>query len=378
MVALKIPRGSFVFFKKTFFLVFVVKLCLGYYLKAFSFRSKALLGCLREMALVNARTYPRWSRRLISLGSSETTREAFLAQKNRYKSYFQFNEYVKRLPQHKKRTHLGDYSFLEWFIGFTEGDGCFGVQNNRPYFRINQADLRLMLKLRSKLGFGVVTTFTQEGRTYARFSVYDHKGVQRLICLFNGNIHLEKVQNRFGRWVTCYNQCYRESIVIKPRLAVSLISLETAWFSGFFDAEGCCYAGLSKDSFMSQGVRLRLKACVDQKLERDVLQQLCSLFQVSKLTVRNKQKDYYRVEMVSKQSLQLVVKYLTKYKLQGRKNQCFAIWLKLCNAFVNKVHLSTEVDVLQRKVKKIQSFNQEFKRVKSVFTLFTEEIEKDL
>ena len=345
-------------------LVFVLKLCLGYTEKG--------------IALVRSAPKPWWFPSLTTMGSPETTREAFLTQQNRYRGYMQFQEYVKLLPQHKKMTHAGDYSFLEWFIGFTEGDGCFGIKNERPYFAINQADLRLMLKLRSKLGFGVVTTFTQKGRTYARFAVYSREGVQRLVHLFNGNIHLEKVHTRFLRWVAWYNWRYRGSVMVKPRLAPSLISLQNAWISGFFDAEGCCYAGLSKDLRMGQGVRLHIKACVDQKLEYDILQQLCALFKVAKVTIRNNEKHYYRAEFVSKQSLSLILAYLTQYKLQGRKNQCYACWSKLSNRFIKKMHLNTEVHELQRQVNKIQSFNQAFKREKSVLILFKQELEKDL
>ena len=31
-----------------------------------------------------------------------------------------------------------DNKFLEWFIGFTEGDGSFIVSNNKVYFDITQ------------------------------------------------------------------------------------------------------------------------------------------------------------------------------------------------------------------------------------------------
>ena len=44
-------------------------------------------------------------------GSSETTREAFC-----------FDLYFRYKPQHKKKTQI---RFLEWFIGFSEGDCTF-------------------------------------------------------------------------------------------------------------------------------------------------------------------------------------------------------------------------------------------------------------
>jgi hypothetical protein len=53
-----------------------------------------------------------------NLGSSETTREAPLFKK----SQFDFSFIFKTLPDHIKIT---DVKFLQWFIGFSEGDGSF-------------------------------------------------------------------------------------------------------------------------------------------------------------------------------------------------------------------------------------------------------------
>jgi len=340
-------------------------------------------------------------KRLTSPGSSETTRGAFLASSpfpvpNREdqsvmvlddntskgnkgnNAYFQFVEWKQHLPQHKKLAGKRDYTFLEWFIGFSEGDGCFGIKNGRPYFAINQADLRLMQYIRSKLGFGRVSTFTQANRVYARYEVATPVGVGQLVALFNGNLHLAKTHQRFTRWVSFYNSHQNKKVVVKPRLAVSLISLQNGWLSGFFDAEGCCSASLVKDERMKLGVRLHVKACLDQKYEYDVLQQIGTLFGVCKVCVRNKEKEYYRVEMVSKQSLGLVMQYFTAYKLRGRKGASYAAWLKVARSFMSGAHLNGPVDLLEKRVQKIQSANQAFKRAKSVLTLLKEQIEKGL
>jgi hypothetical protein len=39
------------------------------------------------------------------------------------------------MPEHKKKINN---KFLEWFIGFTEGDGSFIVSKNKVYFDITQ------------------------------------------------------------------------------------------------------------------------------------------------------------------------------------------------------------------------------------------------
>jgi hypothetical protein len=48
-----------------------------------------------------------------------------------------------------------DKDFLEWFVGFSEGDGSFGIikeegQSDRLVFVINQADKRLLEVIRDE------------------------------------------------------------------------------------------------------------------------------------------------------------------------------------------------------------------------------------
>ena len=59
------------------------------------------------------------------IGSSETTRESPLSSSETEKvsSSFNFDDFLhNHLPEHKTGV---DTDFLEWFIGFVEGDGTF-------------------------------------------------------------------------------------------------------------------------------------------------------------------------------------------------------------------------------------------------------------
>ena len=53
---------------------------------------------------------------------------------------------------------MTDSRFVEWFIGFSEGDGCFCKKDAYPIFVINQADLEVLNLERTTLGFGSVST----------------------------------------------------------------------------------------------------------------------------------------------------------------------------------------------------------------------------
>ena len=170
----------------------------------------------------------------LDLESSETTREAPL---NLSKS-FCFNVYfIHFKPQHIK---LNNSKFLEWFIGFSEGDGSFIVSNERNYFIINQKDLKILYKIKKNLGFGQVSKYTQNNNSYGRYVVQDKKNCERLAHIFNGNLVLEKTNIRFQFWLKTLN--------IQPLNKKGTLKLDNAWLSGFIDAEGCFSAKLRKDS----------------------------------------------------------------------------------------------------------------------------------
>jgi hypothetical protein len=328
---------------------------------------------------------------LTTVGSSETTREAVLgatlllatkldaeAPIFQYKGYFNFNDYIQVKPEHKALSKMEDFHFLEWFIGFTEGDGCFTVKEGRPVFIINQADLRVLNYIRTNLGFGIVRNYTQNAHVYGRFTVANKTNLQRLIALFNGNLHLQKKQVRFANFVNTYNNTFNTSIVTKPTLSSSLISLNTAWISGFFDAEGCCYAHYRNAPRMSSGRRLGLKAILTQKGELPVLKQIATLFSIPNVTIRNAEKQSYAIETASKECLTIIVRYLEQFKLQGRKKDAYAIWHRLAINFISGVHLSMNPIELAARVNKVKEQNQLFTKERSVLNLMAMEVGEEI
>ena len=47
---------------------------------------------------------------------------------------------------------------LDWFIGFSEGDGSWQVDNTgRPLFIINQQDPQTLYKIKKLIGYGTIT-----------------------------------------------------------------------------------------------------------------------------------------------------------------------------------------------------------------------------
>jgi hypothetical protein len=317
-------------------------------------------------------------------GSSETIREAF---------NFNFSKYIENKPEHIKNI---DQSFLEWFIGFTEGDGSFivSLKKNKTrkniFFFINQKDPKLMYKIKKELGFGQVIKYKQNNQTFYRYSVSDIKNINRLIHLFNGNLILKKVQNRFNKWLNCYNNLYPNEY-IENKFNLPTLNLNSGWLSGFIDAEGCFYANVViKKDIQKQIYSLpKMKknwSNEDYQFFKEISQSKCRISQKMTLTqisiketnelfkkiiflfkgksfyiFKNSKvkkltnKEYARIEFSNLDSHKIIIDYLSQYKLKTLKYISFIKWKKIYLRRKKGVHLSPKGT--QRLYRLIKSIN---------------------
>lgn len=301
------------------------------------------------------------------------------------KNGFDFSSFV--LSNSFKTFSDADIKFFEWFIGFSEGDGNFGIMispshRDRCCFCINQADKEILDYIQGKLGLGKVSTFTQktklpdgtfEDRVYARFVVSAKAEIECLIHLFNGNLHINKCYQKFSKWVQTYNHLYAKEIHIKPKGPVSRVSLDNSWLIGFWEADGGFSAYFNSNKKGKKAIKpqievLQLKAYLDQKGEKDLLVRIKILLKGS-FTTRNKEKEHYRVEITSFAGLNEVKMYFAN-TLISKKRLVYRIWLELVELYLDKTHPDNKNLLVQRElVNNLQAQNALFKKVKSVLLL---------
>ena len=270
----------------------------------------------------------------ITTGSSETIR----------KTAFNFSDYRKRLVSHKKSGKI-DPAFLEWLVGFSEGDGSFIVSKDRMFFIINQKEEKVLHRIRTELGFGKVSTYN----TYSRFIVADRDNIERLIHLFNGNLVLHKTNSRFELWLQSWNLSSREQRRVIPLSQNQLPSFDNnGWLSGFTDANGCFNAVQTKDSRYSLGWRLRLRFILDQKSEKDLLEKVKNLFGSGVISRRREVDDMWRFTCTSILSHQVVTNYFTRYPLRTVKKVSFLSFVSLLRYITTRPVLPWEGKVLKR------------------------------
>ena len=122
-----------------------------------------------------------------SLGSSETTREPTPSVVCPEQPFvFNFDDFIDNYqPEHLSNCPKEEtVHFFEWFVGFSEGDGCFERRISdgcpRLSFAICQKDPQLLYKVKAGLGFGTVKGAHWREGVY-RFTVEDRMGIRRLM-----------------------------------------------------------------------------------------------------------------------------------------------------------------------------------------------------
>lgn len=259
------------------------------------------------------------------IGSSETIREASQQTK------FHFEQY-KQLGQPTHLT-LVDTNFLEWFIGFSEGDGSFCL--SQLSFVINQKDPKLLFRIKKKLGFGSVYETSITG--IWRYSVTGQKNCLRLYYLFNGHLVLNKTKQRFIVW--------SDNLILKKhslKKTSMIISLNTGWLAGFIEAEGGFSARIRKQKKFKTGFQLQKKFYITQKNEPEHLKQIGKLLKSTSIIYCFSQNgnQYHRIEVSGFDSHQILLDYLNLYPCFGQKNIAIQKWNKIHRRQKKKEHLT--------------------------------------
>jgi len=315
-------------------------------------------------------------------GASTLSSKCYLGLTDRLKSRiishaFNFDEYIIN----QKPMHINNLkpSFLEWFIGFAEGDGSFYVKNEkngpRVLFEVSQKYPQSLYRIKKELGFGTVRKETRaNGKVYWKFIIESKKNIPRIAALFNGNLILPKRRVQFEKWIevskqtNCLPQNYfnKQSDVVKTILAnqrneailralymnnPSVLSLESGWLAGFIDAEGCfsaSYRAPNKKNY--QRARITSRMHITQKsiygdqfvLERiaELLQSKANILQVTNQHQPNKEiSPYYRIDMQSVKTHCVLIQYFKKYRLYTSKIISYRRWERIINAIVLKKYL---------------------------------------
>lgn len=158
------------------------------------------------------------------------------------KKAFNFDVFFEKYKIMYPENNLPDSSFLEWLIGFAEGEGSFVVAKRGDLiFSVTQStyDIKILNYIKHNLGFGSVIVQSTKGKTH-RYVVQDIKGLSLICLLFNGNMVFPTRTARFHTFLSALNEkLLRKDIpIITPIFKTILPSLNDCWLAGITDGEG--------------------------------------------------------------------------------------------------------------------------------------------
>ena len=279
--------------------------------------------------------------------SSETTR----------KTSFNFTSFHEIHSRFYPNMPIINVRWLEWFIGFTEGDGSIitsvNAKQNRLRFVITQKEEEVLLHIKEVIGFGHVRYF--KNGDYYRYIVEDNLNTFILANLFNGNLVIPSRIIQLNKWIISINEIIdKESSILRKRYNIihkikcssvnnsapqeMFISLEDAWLSGFTDAEGnfTCEIKKRNNDIYSCNIRFIL----DQNNAENLLKNISDLFFSGVVYLRKETRMVYRIQIRSIKSIKLVYHYFTHFKLKTKKSQSFQKWSVVYNIILRKEHLT--------------------------------------
>ena len=234
-------------------------------------------------------------------------------------------------------------SFLEWFVGFTEGDGNFTVNNRGELqFVITQgtANIQVLTYIAEILGFGRVI---KQGAHTSRFVVNSKAQAYLVVLLFNGNLVLPVKAQSFTKFLAAYNLLASNPNAKYNLPTVKLISnsilptLTDSWLLGFVDAEGCFTC-----SFLSNSNAFRYRFLIAQKfaINLPVLQHLAKL--LGGTVLAHSQPDTNEVVVNGISRMKHVLAYFEHNQLLTKKAASYGIWKQVGLGIKNKDHLVAE------------------------------------
>ena len=253
--------------------------------------------------------------------------------------YSKFNEYYPNLTQPSNK-------FLEWFIGFSEGEGSFILAKRGDLsFVITQSstDVKSLNYIKDNFGFGKVIKQSIKQNTH-RFVIQDFKNLYLVCLLFNGNMVFPTRKARFLSFLSFYNEklLKKNLETITPLDICVTPSLKDGWISGITDGEGCFTCSILSNS-VSGGYRFRYILTQKWEVNKFVLEHILSIFKtylVEGSVVPHSVNNVWELRVNGVKNCKGLFNYFDEYTLKTNKKDSYLKWKLVHSRLINKDHLN--------------------------------------
>lgn len=241
--------------------------------------------------------------------------------------------------------------FNDWFVGYTDGDGCFNVYVNILTnkiiftFKISQKtnNIQVLYYFKKQLKCGKVIS-SKDGMSH--YLIRDKKNLKlNLIPIFENNKLLTSKEYSFLVFKECINiadNCYLSQIekiekILKikdVKIADNFVSsswnnlkdlnyeniMKKAWIVGFIEAEGSFYIVKKDLNRFCHGFG------ITQKKDKIILDSLKIILHI-KSNVKWNNKGFFSIDALDKKSLKYIKDFFFK-TMKSRKSLQYRIWAR--------------------------------------------------
>ena len=273
---------------------------------------------------------------------------------NQKNKSFDFSSFYSKFSEEYPNINPPSHRFLEWFIGFSEGEGSFILAKRGDLaFVVTQSttDVKSLNYIKDNLCFGKVIKQSVKQNTH-RFVIQDIKNIYLICLLFNGNIVFPTRKARFLTFLSFFNEklLKHNLVTIAPLDICVTPSLKDSWISGITDGEGCFTC-----SILSNSSGYSFKYILTQKWEVNklVLEHILSIFgiylvqgSVNPHSVNN----IWELRVNGLKNCKGLFTYFDEFALITKKKDSYLKWKLLYSRLVNKDHLkdNTRLELIEQ------------------------------
>jgi hypothetical protein len=257
---------------------------------------------------------------------------------------FDFSSFYSKFKEDYPNIKLPDNNFLQWFIGFSEGEGSFILAKRGDLafvVTLSTTDIQSLNFIKDNLGFGKVIKQSVKQNTH-RFVVQDLKNLYLICLLFNGNMVFPTRKARFLTFLSSFNEklLKKNLETITPLDFCVSPSLKDAWLSGITDGEGyfTCY-------LLSNSNNFRIRYILTQKWEvnKIVLEHILNFFNT--ISVKGSVEPHsvnnvWEIRINGIKNCKGLFFYFDEYTLKTKKFDSYLKWKELHYRLENKDHLN--------------------------------------
>jgi hypothetical protein len=259
---------------------------------------------------------------------------------------FDFTAFYSKFTEYYPNLNKPSKIFLEWLIGFSEGEGSFILAKRGDLsFVITQStiDIKSLNYIKDNLGFGQVIKQSVKQNTH-RFVIQDKKNLSLICLLFNGNMVFPTRKARFLTFLSSFNEKLlrlpHRGVTIPPLDICVTPSLKDAWISGITDGEGSFTCSLLSNS---SGYRFRYVLTQKWDVNKLILEHVLNIlgvYLVEGCVVPHSVKNVWEIRINGVKNCKGLFNYFDEYPLITKKKESYLKWKLLHSRLINKAHLS--------------------------------------